>query len=537
MINILEFDPVITVFPYALLYYALLLVSSGLALLASNRSTRANKATHQTILVIIFVSQLVLLTVNLLAYQGFQPLKTLFPLAHRILNLICLLWLIWALFRCSDRSFPNWLPITLTIAVLITGVLFSLWWLPNTTSEDFNHHWMDIILVGFTLGLILLSAIVYHARYRNWKVETWLILAIPAAGFILYLLLPSPGNMPAVVMLSQVMYYPLLISLASHGDRSDADLAESITEQDGQLRANIADAFLKVCLQPDQNQLVKALTHSLSLYLTADLLGLVHYKPGSNQASLENTYDLIREDHIQEISLSTNQMPVLFEKFDQGEILISNQESEIKAEKNYLMEASGYNQIGNLLLYPLSRTPDQPRWAFLGLTPYTNKAWGLKDLERLDRLRDNLGRVLEKAGRLEQDARQIGDLQTELIQKEEEVNHLRTSLDDSQSQLQSLSNKILQTQATWTEEVNLWINRQKELESELETLQKTIEENKESVAEVDLLRQQKLQLEETISRNSEQTSQLKTAIDQASLLLQKLSDQDQAQDQAEESKG
>lgn len=537
MINILEFDPVITVFPYALLYYALLPVSSGLALIASNRSTRANKAALQTVLVIIFVSQLVLLTVNLLAYQGFQPLKALFPLAHRILNLISLLWLIWALFRCRDQSFPNWLPVALTAAVLLTGVLFSLWWLPNATSEDFNHHWMDIILVGFTLGLILLSAIVYYARYRSWKVETWLILAIAAAGFILYLLLPSPGNMPAIVMLSQILYYPLLISLSSHQDRSDADLTEPKTEEDGQLRANIADAFLKVSLQSDKNQLLQALTHSLSLYLTADLLGLVHYEPKGSQATLENTYDLIREDHIQEISLSTNQMPVLFGKFDQGEIVISNQESELKAEKSYLMEASGYNQIGNLLLYPLSKPPDQPRWAFLGLSPYTNKVWGLKDIARLDRLRDNLSRVLEKAGRLEQDARQIGALQIELRQKEEEVNHLITSFDESQSQLQSLRNEILQTQAAWTEEVNLWINRQKELESELETLQQTIEENKESVAEVDLLKQQKLQLEETIVRNSEQTAQLKTAIDQASLLLQKLSDQNEDSSQVEESKG
>ena len=536
MINILEFDPVITVFPYALLYYALLPVSSGLALIASNRSTRANKAALQTVLVIIFVSQLVLLTVNLLAYQGFQPLKALFPLAHRIINLISLLWLIWALFRCREQSFPHGLPIALTVAVLLTGVLFSLWWLPNATSEDLNHHWMDNILVGFNLGLILLSAIVYYARYRSWKVETWLILAIAAAGFILYLLLPSPGNMPAVVMLSQILYYPLLISLSSHRDRSDADLTEPKTEEDGQLRANIADV-LKISLQPDKNQLVKALTHSLSLCLTADLLGLVHYEPGGSPATLENTYDLIREDHIQEISLSTNQMPVLFEKFNQGEILVSNQESELKAEKNYLMEVSGYNQIGNLLLYPLRSTSDQPRWAFLGLTPYTNKAWELKDIARLDRLHDNLSRVLEKAGRLEQDARQIGDLQIELRQKEEEVNHLRTSFDESQSQLQSLRNEILQTQVAWTEEVNLWINRQKELESELETLQQTIEENKESVAEVDLLRQQKLQLEETIVRNSEQIAQLKTAIDQASLLLQKLSDQNEDSGQVEESKG
>jgi hypothetical protein len=88
MINILEIDPVLTVFPYALLYYALLLVSSGLALLAMNQSGKADKAQLQTALIIIFFSQIVLLTVNLLAYQGFQLIKALFPLIHRVVNLV-----------------------------------------------------------------------------------------------------------------------------------------------------------------------------------------------------------------------------------------------------------------------------------------------------------------------------------------------------------------------------------------------------------------------------------------------------------------
>ena len=540
MINILELDPILAVFPYALLYYALLLVASGLALLAVSRSTKASKAFLQTALIIIFLSQMVLLTLNLLAYQGFQLVKAVFPLAHRVFNLVCLLWLIWALFKSRDKAFPNWLPIALTVTLLLVGVVISLWWLPNALSQDLNHSWMDYALVGFSLVLILVSAVVYYARFRSRVVEAWLILTIAAAGFILYLLLPSAGNLPATVMLSQMIYYPLLISLASQKfleAAPDIDISQPTLENNGQLRANIADAFLEVSLQPNQNQLEKALTHSLSLYLMADMLGLVQFEQGSNQAVLKNTYDLIREIHVEKIDLETDQMPVFFEKLLQSESLLSNRESELTFEKQYLMQASGYNQVGNLLLYPLEAIPNQPRWAFLGLSPYTNKEWGLEDLQRLDRLRDNLSKVLEKAGRLEQEARQIGDLQAEMLQKEAEVDQLTTNYAESQADLQGLSNDLLQTQAAWTEEVNLWIERQKELENELEMLQQTIEENAESVAEVNSLRHQKGQLEETISRNSEQTAQLKTTIEQASLLLQKLTNQDEIPNQAEESKG
>lgn len=539
MISILEFDPVITVFPFALLYYALLLVSSGLALLTVVRSSRENKAALQTALIIIFVSQLALLTLNLLAYHGFQLVKALFPLTHRVLNLVCLLWLIWALFRSRDKTFPNWLPIALTIALLLVGMIFAQWWLPNSSSQDFNQTWMDYALIGSTLILILVSAIIYSSRYHSRIVEAWLILTIAAVGFILYLLLPSAGNLPATVLLSQMIYYPLLISLAyqyTHETHSDTGLSQSIMEQNSQLRANIANAFLGISLKPSQDELEKALTHSLSLYLMADMLGLVQYDQGSKQASLRNTYDLIREDHIEKIELSTDRLPVLIEKFRQGENVLSNRESELISEKNYLMQASGYNQIGNLLLYPLNGAQSQPRWALLGLSPYTNKLWGLDDIQHLDRLRGNLTKVLDKAVRLEQDAHQIDNLQAELLQKEAEVSRLSTIYTESQTELQGLSNDLQQTQSAWTEEVNLWIERQKELEAEVDSLQQTIEENRERIAETDTLRHQKIQLEETISRNSEQTIQLKNTIDHASLLLQKLTSQDET-DEAKESKG
>ena len=537
MINILEIDPILTVFPYALLYYGLLLLSSGLALLADNRSENENKRALQTALVIIFVSQLLLLTTNLLAYQGFQLVRALFPLAHRVLNLLCLLWLIWALFRSQSKNITGWIPAILSLAIFLSGILFSLWWLPDAQSQEFNRSWMDYALIGFTLVLVFVSAIIFYTRHRTHLVEGWLILAIAAAGFVLYLLLPSPGNLPAAAMISQLVYYPLLLSLVSNQDQTDNEPVDPKTEPNGDLRANVANAFLEVSLQPSQDELEKSLTHSLSLYLMADLFGLIHFEPGSDQALLKNAYDLIREDHVKNIVLKAERMPILFKMLVEGESILSNHKSELSAEKNYLVQASGYNRVGNLLLYPLKQTANQPRWAFLGLSPYTNKEWGKGDLERLDRLQHNLGSVLEKAGRLEQEARQISDLQTLLLQKEDEVSLLQTNVTENQAELQNLSKELQQTQSAWTEEVKLWIKRQKELEEELERLQQTIKESQASVAESEFLRSQKKQLEETIARNAEQTAQLKAAIDQASSLLQGLTDQGKTADEAEESKG
>jgi hypothetical protein len=262
----------------------------------------------------------------------------------------------------------------------------------------------------------------------------------------------------------------------------------------------------------------------------ADLLGLLKYDSANSQASLKYTYDLIREDHIDNIELSVSQTPALFEQLSQGETLISNRESELKAEKLHLMHVSGYNQIGNLLLYPLDSSSSGTKQAILGLSPYTNKEWGLKDLQRLDRLRENLNKVLEKAALLEQNTHQIDDLRSLLLQKELLVTDISQNYAQAQTELQNSKNDLLETRLAWTEEVTLWIERQKELEAELDTLQQTIHDNKDSISEVDDLRMQKRKLEEAIARSSEETARLKNAIQQASLMLQKLTPQDDTED-------
>lgn len=190
------------------------------------------------------------------------------------------------------------------------------------------------------------------------------------------------------------------------------------------------------------------------------------------------------------------------------------------------MNLSGYNQIGNLLFYPISSPENQIAWGLLGLTPYTAKIWGQDDLDKLDQLKANLSKVLEKASVLEQNSRKITSLQTLLAAKQADYQSLDQEFQKGQSLLADLNQNLEETQLAWTDEVTLWINRQKDLEVELESLQKTIEDNQESMAQIDLLRQQKQELEETIAHNSEQANQLKTAIEQAQQLINQLASSD-----------
>jgi len=257
----------------------------------------------------------------------------------------------------------------------------------------------------------------------------------------------------------------------------------------------------------------------------ADFLGLLRYEPIEERLSLNNAYDLIREDHNHSIILQPEKLPVLLQKFTNGEVLISNDNAELKSEKAWLMEAIGYNQLGKLMLYPLKASLNQPDWAILAFSPYTNKAWQPSELQKLERLQTNLRRVLDSANQLEQGALQIDKLQNLLDETEKEVDALRSEYSDSKKQAEELGQSLQETQIAWKDEVNIWLEKQKTVEAEIDELRKTMLDNETDLAELEALRLEKNDLAEKLSLKSEQTAQLKTTIDQASQLLQKLTDQ------------
>lgn len=524
MIKVLEISPVLTVLPYALFYYAFLLISSGLALLAINRGG-ANRSRLQTSLIVILVCQVLLLSINLLAHQAVASLEEILPAFHRGLNLISLVWLVWALFRGMDGRLPEWLPALISILLFLATSLSAMWWLQASEGRVFNFSILDFVWIGLTLTLLFGALIFYLLRFKQRSVEAILVLSIAALGFILYLLVPDLGDLPAIVMLSQLLYFLLLISLAQHESQRSVGSGPFIEEpgMGGTLRNNIANTFLEISLQSNRDALEKSLAHGLSLYLMADLLGFLTYEEGKSTIRFSNTYDLIREDHVATLNLPIEKFPTWLESLLEGKQLLSNRSNLHRPEKDALMPIIGYNQTGNLMVYPLDSSRKNLRTAILALSPYTNKKWGDSELTKLDPLKANIGRLLDKAGKLEEDAAHLNDLQEELVEKTQQIQVLTQGYGQSRAELTQAEKDLEETQIAWTEEVNLWIDRQKELESELGQLQATIEENQENVAQVDQLRLQKKQLEETIHQNAAQAEQLKNTLQQASQLLVNLS--------------
>lgn len=522
MTPILDILPVLSVYPYALLYYAVLISSAGLALFAFRHADPANNLALRGSLEVIFLSQLFLLTLSLLIYQGFSQLSQFFPIAFRALTLICVLWLLRALFW-QPQERHGWLIWVVTAVVLTTASIFTAVWLPLAGEQSYNGSWQDLLWVASTLLTITIGAIFYVQQNRSDRVEGMVILILAAMGFLFYLALPNEGSFPAAVMISQLLYYPLLISLAWQRKKPAAlPQPVPVTTERRDLSSEVAVRMLDVSLQQTNTEIQRSLTHSLGLHLMADLCGFLVDDKENKRLTLLNMYDLIREEFLGTIALPKQSFPGLVAHFEDREVLISNSPVELAQEKAALMELIGYNQIGNLLIYPLNSIDASTARSVLCLSPFTDRAWSQKEVDQLSVISPKVNEILNAAAEIEQKATSAQRLQTVVNRVQRDRAHTVEQYLQSQKLLTELQEELHLNRQSHESEVDLWLARQEELENELECLQNTLRQNEATLAQAETLRLEKEQLEHSMAQNALQMEGLRGAFDQARKMLEQI---------------
>jgi signal transduction histidine kinase len=342
-------------------------------------------------------------------------------------------------------------------------------------------------------------------------------------GYVFYLALPNAGSLPTSVMVSQLLYYPLLISLAWQRKIPEPTPkpAAVLTER-RELSGEVAARLLDVSLQQTNTQIERSLTHSLGLYLLADLCGFVMHDTENKSLTLLNTYDLIREDFLGNIQLSNTVFPALTAHLEDREALVSNTATELVKEKAALMELIGYNRLGNLLFYPLNPIDTPTARGLLCLSPYTERSWNPKDLDQLGVIAPKVNEILDKAGDIEQKATSAQHLQTLLNQVQRDQAQTVEQFIQSKNLLQQLEQELHVNSQTHESEVELWLTRQESLEEQLDELQTTLRQNEATIAQAEALRLEKEQLELSLKQNALQVEGLRTALDQARDMLEQM---------------
>ena len=515
--NILQdFALALVDFPTALPYYLVLLAASGLAFLAANRATNTGEQLAlplRTAFLVVFCSQLVLLTLSLLLFQGYSDINDFFPLVYQTITFITLVWIVWALAFPQAKGWLRHIPIILTLVAFLAGSV-NVNFIPDQ-SAAFGSNWVQKVWAGASLGLLIAGIISILSRKHFFKLEGFLVLLIAALGYLVYLSNPVSAALPSAVALSQLLYYPLLVSIAWQTQPKPA-----IVHQVNPLPASplMAEAFLELNLQTEQEQIRNALTHSLSVFLMSDLLGLVE-RTSEGNLRVSNTYDLIREAWLPVFDLNPEQVPQLSAHFEDGLPLSVNSVEELAEKKAALLQALGYNASGCLFLYPLKGERETPKYALLCLTPYTNRAWTPEDQSRLSVIAEKIVRVLDNSAATDSQAKAVEELRINLNQIQRQNAHLGEDLEHHQKLLSELRQEYLQVKNRYSKETQLWAERQKFLEGKLANLEETLQEQAAVFAEVESLRRQKAELEATLTKNNEKLVSLKNALASAQELL------------------
>ena len=515
--NILQdFALALVDFPTALPYYLVLLAAGGLAFLAANRATNAGEQLAlplRTAFLVVFCSQLVLLTLSLLLFQGYADINEFFPLAFQTLTFITLVWIVWALAFPQAKGWLRRIPIILTLVAFLAGC-FTIFY-PAQQSAALGSSWVHQVWAGASLGLLIVGIISILSRKHFFKLEGFLVLVIAALGYFVYLSNPTSAALPSAVALSQLLYYPLLVSIAWQ-TQPKPTLVQQVSPLPAS--AQMAEAFLELNLQTEQEQIRNALTHSLSVFLMSDLLGLVE-RTSEGNLRVSNTYDLIREAWLPVFELSLEQVPQLSAHFEDGLPLSANKTEELAEEKAALLQALGYNASGCLFLYPLKGEGETPKYALLCLTPYTNRAWTPEDQSRLSVIAEKIVRVLDNSAATEAQARAVEELRINLNQMQRQNAHLGEDLERHQKLLAELRQEYLQVKNRYSKETQLWAERQKFLEGKLANLEETLQKQAAAFAEVESLRRQKAELEAELTKNNEKLASLKHALASAQEVL------------------
>ncbi len=313
--------------------------------------------------------------------------------------------------------------------------------------------------------------------------------------------------LPSGVMLSQLLYYPLLISAAWQSRRSEQSRPASASSP------QMAAALLDVGLRSGVNEIRAALTHALSLYLMGDVVGIMEKDPQSPAFTVSSAYDLISETHLPVFQLPFKQVPKLRRHFEDLVPLTANADEDLPAEKEALMRASGFNACGPLLLFPFGKR------ALLCHNLYTRRAWTSADLDALNPLADKLNQVLERAAVVQAESALQDESRYNVNQVEREKRDMADALSVSKAELASLISKRANDQAAYTAELRVREQRQKYLQAQLEALQEKLQAQQNALTELDALRGQKAALELALEENEQRALSLRHELENARAAL------------------
>jgi signal transduction histidine kinase len=303
-------------------------------------------------------------------------------------------------------------------------------------------------------------------------------------------------------------------------NRLPNDETVTVKPTENKLPTQVASAFLDVGLETKELDIRKALTHSLSLFLMSDLCGLLEKPDQAEHFRVSQMFDLIREDHLVDFEISTTADSAATQAIEDGLPLIANGEKANQDFKHAFQTATGYNASGNLMIIPLTDEHQAP--AIICLTPYTQREFLDQDIDRLSPLKGKIMQVLSKASNLDERVNAAETLRLSLKQLTRNHSQIQAQLTRSQRILEETKSRLSDNKAETTEEVALWVERQQDLETEVDDLTEKIAQNLAAVHEAKEIRRQRDALEKALEDNKRNLTELNATLASAQGVIKRV---------------
>lgn len=516
-----------TDFPGAIVYFIITMLTLTLSIIpilkTKNRSKNNSSRYYLIGLIILLSLQFISLAFNAIGWIiSFDKFRILLILdrALSMLSLVCLLWILLQ----DDRRHP-WTIIagSLGVLTLLISVISILMFFYSSAKSLYFNAWVSGVwhIVGFFLCLA--GFIFLLVKPRTQKTVRLIILAIAAVGFIAQIFLPSDNFLPGYLRFSQMVFSPLLILFfySSQYFPGSSEFATSIPPNRSSrldLTPRVASALLENSLQGSSKKLLNSLTHSISLLVMADICAIVQLDRKNSHLHVQNIYDLFLEDYLKDFDLSFSQAPDLSRAFmDQIQVTISDTKSK---DLRSLLDATGYNQLGDVTLFPLKFNGRDVDTGLLFLTPYTLQQGKPEIMQGLEKISPTILQVLDHARELE-NRKAASDAQLILLNSiTREKDDLQEQLEHSQSLLTELRNEFTISKTNHQKEIQLWADQQQQLEKEIKALKEVAERASTALSDLDALQYQKNDLESRLAASSERIHTLQNALLKAKTMIE-----------------
>lgn len=327
------------------------------------------------------------------------------PPIDRAITTFSLIWVVWLWAfpeptRIADTATGLLSLLTLTylgfsLAVWANFVSAS----PAPDPEFFNRHYLSITWGAFSIILAFCGMVLVFLRRPNGWAIGFSMMVILLAGHLIHLLFPDFGNhFAGAVRLTQLMAYPLLLTLPQrfplYGSLPEASEGFELTveRRSYSTEPEAFRAFLTLASEQSPAQICPALTRTISHVMLADLSLLVSKANEEGEIFVECGYDLIREKAFGGTTIAQETLPVLSAALEKGRPL-RLPASSTSPDLTGLAEILGLEEAGHLLAAPITLEGLPAVGAVILLSPYSRRGWKGDDQEYLVELTNSLADI------------------------------------------------------------------------------------------------------------------------------------------------